>query len=259
MLTTLARAKAFYDIGDDTLYTTLLDTSSGTIKRYCGRDFEAADYTEIHAGREILLKQFPVLRLMSVGIGNDTAFGIQNTSTDATDASVWIDETSIRLIVSGGTNADDTTLTLASYTDIETLTAAITALNKGWSIEEVSGFNDRSPLDLWPQGAYGCLRYSVNVRAVYEKATTFDLDRASGFLTLPSSYDCIIKYRAGYETIPDDLQQICIDLAKSYFESKSTSSGIQSEKIGDYAYTLSGDNLLPRTIQLRLNQWRRYA
>ena len=261
MLTTLVRAKAFYDIDDDSLYTSLLEAASSTIRRYCGRYFNAADYRIADRGDFFILPEYPVIRVASVAIGRTGAFAIVNESADAQDASVEVDDTTLTLTIEGGTNDGTEELTLADYGTMADLCDAILALNDGWSITRF--IIDRQPKDLLPQGAFACLDYCTYIQCSAERLSRFRLDKEAATIALPVFGDVDVRYRAGYETVPDDLQQICIDLAKVYNDSKSVVAGIESEKIGDYSYKLAqdagGENLLPSTIQTRLSPWRRYA
>lgn len=49
-----------------------------------------------------------------------------------------------------------------------------------------------------------------------------------------------VTYTAGYETIPDDLKFAVLELA-SYFRNMSGKSGIRSESLGSYSYSLMND------------------
>lgn len=78
-LTTLARAKAFIDIGSDskdTILTMLINQATGFIERYTKRSLLSQTYTnEIYDGtgtREIVLLQFPVTAITSLQVNAGT-------------------------------------------------------------------------------------------------------------------------------------------------------------------------------------------
>ena len=58
------------------------------------------------------------------------------------------------------------------------------------------------------------------------------------------SRNMIVKYTAGYANTPADLEQICIDITKVYYESANKDASVKSEKLGEYAYTLADDSRL---------------
>lgn len=86
-MTTLARAKAFMEIGggaDDELITSLINSVTDFVERYCDRRFDETVYTnELYDGNgsdKLLLKQYP--------ISTSAAFTLQRrTSTD--NSSGW--------------------------------------------------------------------------------------------------------------------------------------------------------------------------
>lgn len=86
------------------------------------------------------------------------ALRIYNSSTDATAATVEVTDINIRLIVTDGANADDTTLTFADTNKdtLAELVTAIRALAKGWVVTRY-GPSDVASTDLTPIAVTACL------------------------------------------------------------------------------------------------------
>jgi len=89
---------------------------------------------------------------------NTQFFGIYNSSSDATAATVGKTGTTLTLTVTGGANAGTSTfaLTNASYDTITELVAAIEALSKGWVVNRLCA-GAQSSADLLNIGATSCL------------------------------------------------------------------------------------------------------
>jgi hypothetical protein len=51
----------------------------------------------------------------------------------------------------------------------------------------------------------------------------------------------MVLARAGYETVPADVAVVCNELVKEAFNARLESTHLQSEKIGDYSYTIGPD------------------
>ena len=87
---------------------------------------------------------------------------LYNSSSDATAATYQVLSGSIRLIVTGGANVDDTTLTFAD-TDKDTLIELVTYINgtlgKGWQAE-LLGIGTQDSADLTMTATTGCLLFA---------------------------------------------------------------------------------------------------
>ena len=273
-LTTTARFKSFAGIttsDDDTLIGLLIARATQAIQKYCGRDFVETTYREFYdgTGSSVLsVKNFPIIKVNMLGVGRTQAFGITNTSSDAFHAWVTITDTEINLVVEGGANEDNSSLTLADYTTLTSLFTAIEALDKGWSISQNSELAVWSADELLPTGkGLHCLNNYAYPEIPEEPEADFTTDAEAGMIKLWGTFpvgfnNIIIRYVAGYSNIPADLEQICIDLVKHYYDQRKIKSGIKSEKLGDYSYTAFGANEkgpnagLPSDIAKRLNRWR---
>ena len=264
-------------IKDNYLITQLINRASDLINRYCNRILKTTTYSrEIYYGSgydRLLLDQFPVTRVIRLSVGRANSFSIKNTSTDANFCTVEVAATTIRLIVNGGTNASDNALTLATYTTIDLLIAAINALGKGWSITTLAtdtGSRDASELLIRPSMFVDDAKQAY-CETVDDDITDYKLlkpteARNEGIIEVPgvftSGYEYHISYVAGYTSpIPYALEQACIALVKYKYDQSKRDSGLKSEKFGegaDYSYTLQDlKNGLPSELLEELNMFKK--
>lgn len=268
-------------IQDRYLIEQLINRASDLINRYCDRILKSTTYTrEIYYGsghNKLLLEQYPATRVTRLSVGRTNSFSILNTSLDANFCTVEITATTIRLIVDGGVNADDTALTLSAYATIDALIAAIVALGKGWSCTTLAtdtGTRDASELLIRPA------MFVDNAKQAYCETVDDDITdyrllkpieaRNEGILQKPgvfmSNTEYFVNYVAGYTTIPYALEQACIELvAYKYGQSKRAGDeGIKSESFGegaDYKYEKFNladlKNILPTYLLEEINLFKK--
>lgn len=250
---------------DDTLIGKLISRATSAIERYCDKTLRSTVYREFYDGdgtSELLLKEYPVSVVTLLSTSRQDAIRLINVNSDAYNAYVTVDTTSMYLVVQGGTNAGTDTLTLADYTVTE-LVAAINALGTGWT-----SYNDNTSLGVWesaeilPCDGLECLDSNAYVQIPYEPIYNFRLYENRGMLYYSGGFplghqNIIVKYTAGYATTPADLEQICIDLMNTYYLSRKTDSTVKSEKLGDHSIAYSdegggGARDIPQHIAKRL-------
>jgi hypothetical protein len=149
------------------------------------------------------------------------------------------------------------------------LQTAITALNAGWEMTTLTTDVAKwAASELLPASGLGSLDSYSYVSIPGQPDDSFVIDYEMGQLSGASQWfskpdsgrqNLVIKYTAGYATTPADLEQICIDLTKVYYDSTDTNSTLESEKIGDYAYKVGdiASGNMPESIQLRLSGYKR--
>jgi hypothetical protein len=273
LLTTTERFKLYMGItssDDDTLIGQLITRSTDAIHVFCNRIFPDTTYREFYDGdgqSELVLHQFPVIAVTMLGVGRQDAFGIQNTSTDAYHAQVSISELDMTLQVQGGTNDGSETLTLASYSTLTALFTAISNLSKGWTVTQNTILNQWSAIELLPTGkGLQCLTDVAYPNLPDDPAADFITDTTAGILKYFGRFNrgfenVVVRYTAGYVNIPGDLEQICIDLTKQYYDKRNINSDLKREKIGDYEYetglgsSAGGVSSMSGDITMRLRKW----
>jgi hypothetical protein len=137
-----------------------------------------------------------------------------------------------------GLSAGYTELTLSTYTSLALLKAAIDAIAGNYFAATVE--SEDSPLALKPMTADMLLSPcylegpddTIGAASVDEDAAIIDLGcRHSGWV--------YVQYKAGYAAIPEGLAQIATEIAADILDSSKLNSNLQSERIGDYQYTVS--------------------
>ena len=241
-------------IKDVYLIERLIDRASDLIERYCNRKLVSRAYSrEIYYGSgatKLLLEQYPVTQVTRLSSGRSNSFSILNTSTDANYCTVEVTSTAMKLIVDGGANevTGSIDFTLATYTYIDELIAAIHDNGGGWSCTTMAtdtGSRDASELLIRPS-MFVDPTTQAYIETVDDDLTEYRLlepteDRNFGALKRPSifspSTEYFVNYVAGYTSIPYALEQACIELVKYKYDLSKRGAGLKSEKIGNvYAY-----------------------
>lgn len=263
----------------------LINAASAWIERVAGRKFKARDYVQWYNGQwqeQLSLEQFPVLYVQRIAYGNSIALNI-SYSGNSVQTTVTTSETALTLrqtTAAGVTTAS--TLLLATYPTWSTLAAAINLI-AGFSA--TVGTADGPSNELAP-GIYADFGNSGGT--VYVYYPTFDqptrfVDRAAGIVGFAGSgwapwgystptmgnniiyptgafmpvgfQGIMIKYRAGYETIPADIEMLCNEIASyMYYQGKSNPS-LKSENIGDYSYTRGDQSAMMMVFGERVRQF----
>lgn len=271
-LTTVANVKTQLRItgsDQDTILTDLVSAVDARLKRLIGRNIEATDYTEWHDGYledELALRQFPVIRVNAVLSGEDTALSV-TYSGSAIIATVQVTESSVRLYsvsTSGSVTATD--LTFASNASASAMKTAIDAVS-GWS---ATLRNNTLSKWLFPLGGVSvkdndvalcypddiCSEYRVDFasgkvgfhtssgfpEAFYRNTATHGIGIGGLHRTIPvdaGHRNVLVDYRAGYETVPSDIDQVAREMVQEAFQYGLHDGTLQSENLGSYAYTLA--------------------
>jgi len=239
-------------IKDNYFIERLIDRATDFIERYCKRKLASRTYTrEVYYGSGhdiILLEQYPVTRVMRLSSGRANSFSIKNTSTDANYCTIEVTDTDIWLIVDGGTNEDDTKLTLSDYATIDALITAIEALAKGWSCTTLAtdtGDRDASELLIRPSMAVTTTAQAY-IETVDDDITDYKIfspgeDRNYGAIQKPGGFSPSMEYFfdfvAGYTVVPYALEMVCLEYVKYKYDASKRDTGLKSESIGKvYSY-----------------------
>lgn len=277
-ITTKTAFKAYTGITtttDDDLIDALLNRATSAIESYCDRKFQHDTYRERYDGDgtcDLLLKQYPIDEIKYLSVGATDVIRITNTNSDAYNAHVRVTDSSMVLTILGGTNDGSDTLTLADYTITELVAYINATVASGWT-----AYNNNTSLGVWesieilPVSGLECLDSYAYVQCPDEPESDFEIYANRGILYsgtgFPSGHNnIIVRYAAGYSVMPEDLVQITIDLANTYYLSRKTDSTVKSEKLGDHSITYSnegggGARDIPSHIAKRLAPYmrQRYA
>lgn len=222
-------------------------------------------------GNVLLLKQVPVNAVERLCTNPTTVLAITNTNASlnqrATAALLTTGNVDIGLTVTGvtltryasGAKQVDSVAFTANMT-ISALATAIAAVGGGWSATPISGY------ELWPaadlrqvQGALPALSPSSAELQIHVDDVAFNLDELTGEIFLdqtaadpfssirfgpylgtdfgdldlyggPLGIRCV--YDAGYDTVPEEVQQATVEVVKAMIERLTTDTTLVSESIG---------------------------
>lgn len=258
-LTSLANLKEYMGISttaNDTLLEKCIDRASVRMETYCGRKLKARDHAEWRDGcgvSEIRMNQYPVSQITNVWTGNYSALVV--SSSDPTDvrASVSVNqETGTNAVVLTRTDATGstttTTLSLATY---PTTAALATAIGSTAGYTCTLGKNLRS-VQLRPRAGGDTVLATVTLFAA-DTASDYTYDHENGRLSIDQSWwaywpmdngkmpdavkSVLVEYRAGYETIPGDMEECCIEVSAMIFRDRQRDKSLITERLGDYSYS----------------------
>jgi len=280
-LTSLANLKAWMGITastDDTVLESAIDRATARIESYVGRQILSRSYAEWRSGAgvdAIRLHQWPVSQVTGVWTGAYAALVV--SSADATDlrASISVNQEtgSNAVILTRTTSAGVTTTTTLSFATYPTTAALATAIGSTAGFACTLGKNIRS-VQLRPRAAGDVVLATVTLFAA-DTASEYTYDYDTGRLMIDQSWwaywpmdrgimpDAVksvcVEYTAGYATVPDDIEQACIEIAAMMYRDRKRDSGLQSESLGDYSYTRANRAEVDAIMSGLLADWREIA
>ena len=277
-LTSLANLKESMGITattDDTLLEKCIDRATAKVESYIGRQILERDYREWRnpMGQDSIgLHQWPVSNVMNVWTGSKAAITISAVS-GYIRASVAVNQESD---TPGLVTSTTSTLGAASTVthEFDTLPTTTDVVNSG--ILSVPGFsanvvtNLRS-YQLRPRAGADAVLATVTLFAA-DTASEYTYDYDTGRLSIdpgwwanwpmepggmPSAVKSVlVEYTAGYATVPDDIEQATIEVAKMMFLDRRRDPSMQSENLGDYSYSRASRTEIDATMAALLMDWR---
>lgn len=248
----------------------LISAASGLVRHWCHRDFSQTPYTEYHSGgiyvREPMrLRQYPVLEITRVATSPRPALLVQNVNGNANQrATVETTPTALRLVRIASAVASTVDLTWATSPTLTALAAAVNAQGAGWSASIVDQFSLWPSADLKPlQGAVTALQggtqlelyaedvqpffawppgESPNDEAGYLASCGWRLDDETGelFGRFPrGQLNLRIDYIAGFATIPQPVQEACVQLALDLYNAGLINTTLKKATLGGSSFEVA--------------------
>lgn len=259
-LTSLAKVQTHMKITEDgTLLDRLIDVATATIERYCDRNIKGREYNSWLDGRGgtiLYVPNYPIEEMGRVCPYSVDVMSVQNTTAAAGYATAMVDATNLELKL-----ATSSVLTnqkaLATYTTINSLVTAVNAIGSNWSAGESNSGTTYISSDIKPGGPWGCLDNAVYLYAPDEPVEEMEWDAASGRIWTSTGFpagrqNVFVSYTGGYSTVPDDIEQVCLELIKELYDSLTTDKNFRSESLGDYAYTIASGFQMNEDMLARL-------
>lgn len=233
------------DTTDNALITSLITQASGHIERVTDRKFDAADYREHYDGEgqaRLYLKQNPIIYVTGVRYGEADALDVQYTgSRIKATVQVYPDGVRLHSKAADGTTSNDN-LAFTDYPTLSTMATAIAAVSN-WTAS-VSG-DDYDSADLHPMGGQDAKSRTVTLTRPDEDEDDYRVDYDAGAIQfdgvrIGSGFrNYVVEYRGGYETIPDALKLLTLELVNSLYNESRRDPTLASESIGDYSYSVN--------------------
>ena len=237
-----------------------INSSTSLAERMCNKVFVARDlheFYDVDFNRYIKLRYQPVITVYEAKVGYQTTFSITYTGNGIDFRTGTYDDGMKLQSTDEDGVATNYTIPYDTYKSSKTIVDYINTL-PDWSASLVINIPSKklSPVGMYNQGtnngsntfqiAYPnseCL-YRVDYRtgtlsfypvnAYFQGSAINRSDRnwlGSGFQNV------YIKYRAGYEILPYDINQMGIQLSAFVYQNMGVDPTLTSENIGDYSYT----------------------
>ena len=240
-LTTVAEAKAVMRLAsatDDTLLQTLVTAVSDRIERLADRRFVARDCHEpgrLIQGR-VQVRNWPVIRVDGVHYGAQNALSVQADGFLQATVQVAPDAVCLAYVQANGAAAA-TSLAFATYPTTNSLAGAISVV-AGWSATDLAGvpsgmLNLRGGEDV--NGRVGFLTWPDQMASDVRVIEEHGLLRCDlGTSPRQGARDVLVCYRAGYETVPADLEMVADEMVQELYERTKLNPALAREDLGDY-------------------------
>jgi hypothetical protein len=189
-----------------------------------------------------------------------------------------------------GVKIVDTSITWVTYPTITQVVNAINALNAGWLATVQGSFGNWASADLNPMiGPQNALTVPVSLNAHTTDLNNYEVVPetgeirfsnplsqvlSSGFGWMPGvfggdlmpgvnlprgSLNVRVQYTAGYNVIPEDLQDACGLLAASLYSNPASAGELKSETLGDYSYERELSERLPKRVLAVVKQYKDHS
>lgn len=285
-LATVADARGYMRLtttSDDRLIERLINAVSDRMEKICGRAFVQATYREwanANCNEAIKLKNWPVSAVKRVAYGSATGLTVQaSTSTDLrATVEVQDDKLVLSRYDSNGTEAS-TSLAFATYPTTSGLATQVTATT-GWTGTVATNVLSN---DLHRLGGQDALARNVSLTYADTSDLEYRVEETAGLVWLVSTngfeigwdgassfphgaQSVLIEYTAGYiahggttaTTIPDNLQQLCIEMVQRAFRMGEHDPNLTSESLDAYSYSLANQVEVDDVLRDQLAYWRDY-
>ena len=236
----------------DTHITELINAVTDQAERITGRQFVARDHRAFltTSVRRWTVPHWPVLALYGAWTGNNVVLDATYTPGTADRATVTVMESEVRLYTFDSSSGQTTTsLTFADNLTVDAMATAIAA-ETGWA---ATSYNDNVPCEDLLPGTRSAWSTTAKLEAPTEPDDGVILDRPRGLLTFTTAtrpesgsilrshpaHNRVVKYRAGFDTVPDDLVHIACELTADAFRGASLNGNLASESLGDWSYSLA--------------------
>lgn len=210
---------------------------------------------EIGAGA-IVLPDARIRRVEFVAVDTEQAMRIAYAGTGTGTVEVTEDRTLLLATRPDGSPTTVTTVELGDDVDLSDLANNV-AVVTGWA---ATVLNDGPSLNLVPMPPERARNGAVTLYAWTPADAEYRLDREAGIVYLDdlttsavatnrAQGQARIRYRAGLASMPASLEGVILAIAKAGLDESRRTSGVQSESLGDYSYSLASTPVAAAAMQ----------
>jgi hypothetical protein len=258
------------DTTHDSWLEELIDGTTDRLEIEAGRRFKAADYKHWHSGageKVLVVQQRPLIYVNRIASGSSDGIEVQYTGS-AIRATIQVYEAGVRI----ASTAASGTVTAANHTfatsaSMSTLAATLDAVSD-WT---ATAKNDAPSDDMHLMGGQDAMTpNTVMLTWPDTDDTNYRLDRDTGLIVFGSVsggwpdgsphvnrgwQNVLVDYRAGYETIPDDLALLAAEVVAEAFQRSEHDRSVTSDGIGGYSSSLRDPIQVSESQRDRLMRW----
>lgn len=256
---------------DDQL-TEYINIASQKITSLLGRELVATDHVEWLDGNgegQFAVPQYPLIRVNLLATGRSASMTVQYTGSSPR-ATAQVTATGLRLTSWGTSGVTATDVAWSSY---ETVGEVVTQVNDNVPDWTATLVEDNPSKWLRPQGGRDAKTSAIDIDAPDTFDHEYEVKRDAGLIQfrgwrssfgfdtsimrpthgmgLGAAYGSgttpfgglaiLADYRAGYETVPADIEQVARDMASTMLKFSLRDESVKSESLGGYSYTLADE------------------
>lgn len=276
-LTSLANLKAWIGITastDDAVLEAAIDRATSRIESYLERKIKERSYAEWRSGAgvdTIALYQWPVSQITNVWSGNIACMVIGSTSGYIRSSISVNQETGSPAVIATTTSAlgvnNTVTIDFATYPTTADVAAEIAGI-PGFTCTLTKNIR---AVQMRPRAGADATLANVTLYGA-ETPSEFTYDYERGRLAIDRSWfaywplqkgimpnvakSILIEYTAGYATVPEDIEQACIEVASMLYRDRKRDGNLQSEGLGDYNYNRATVAEMTAKLDALLARWK---
>ncbi len=243
----------------------LISATSRAIERYCKRRFAADTYDELYDGTrevELRVRNYPILAVERVAYYPAIVLTVNNASASNQRATVKVNDNGLELVHSASATESRNSIAWSVAPTVLQLGEAINALGNGWIGTVQTAYEGWASRDIrYPPGAVAAKNREADLRIHVEELGRYYFEPKWGVLISPSTWSgghhyWRIVYTAGYEVVPEDIQEACAQWVAALFLQTKRDPGLQQEQIPSIISRSPTPDMPPKRIQALLRPYR---
>jgi hypothetical protein len=271
-------AQTSFSAEDELVIDTQIAAVSTAVESYCQRRFQLQQYDELYNGnmqRRLVLRNYPIKSIDRIAYAPTPAIQVRNTdSTTNQRARLEVTDTALNLqrVASGTTYRNQ--FLFSAYPTLQSICTGILALGNGWTIASVLNptFANLSSDEMrQSQGNYDCLTTTAQPRVYQQELNDFEVDAPRGWVLRSRSMEGYpyppgspygitwfggwnywrVIYTAGFDQVPDDVQEAVAQWAAAWFWQTKRDPGLYHDILHG-VYTHVPFVGMPQNVQVLL-------